>query len=50
MFYGNLGDDQNILAFNRLWDNIFPLIKKEKPDTQLLVVGNNPTEENERDQ
>ena len=42
--YGNLGDDQNILAFDRLWDNILPLIKKEKPDTQLLVVGNNPTE------
>ena len=45
LFYGNLGDDQNIIAFERLWQKIFPEIKREIPDLRLLVVGSNPTEE-----
>jgi glycosyltransferase involved in cell wall biosynthesis len=45
LFYGNLGDEQNIIAFDRLWQKIFPEIKKESPDVQLLVVGSNPTDE-----
>jgi glycosyltransferase involved in cell wall biosynthesis len=44
LFYGNLGSSQNINALERLWQNIFPLIKHKIPDAQLLILGSNPTD------
>ena len=45
LFYGNMGARQNIKAFFRLWNNIFPIIKKQVPEARLIVVGSNPPEE-----
>jgi glycosyltransferase involved in cell wall biosynthesis len=45
LVYGNLGDSQNIIAFERLWQKIFPGIKEKVPDLKLLVVGSNPSKD-----
>lgn len=45
LIYGNLGDSQNIIAFERLWQKIFPGIKEQVPDLKLLVVGSNPSKD-----
>jgi glycosyltransferase involved in cell wall biosynthesis len=42
LFYGSMLSDQNIQAFFRLWNDIFPLVKEEIPDAKVLVVGSNP--------
>jgi len=42
LFYGGMGSAQNITAFTRLWDHIFPLVKKKIPGVRLLVVGSHP--------
>ena len=42
LFYGSMGGDQNIIAFKRFWNNIYPEIKKQIPKVKLLVLGANP--------
>lgn len=42
LFYGGLSSDQNTTAFSRLWDHIYPLVKKRVPGAKLLVVGSHP--------
>jgi glycosyltransferase involved in cell wall biosynthesis len=42
LFYGNMGGRSNIDAFFRLWQDIFPSIKRAVPRARLLVVGANP--------
>lgn len=44
LFYGSLGGKQNISAFDLFYSNVWPLILKKKPDSRLLVLGNNPSE------
>jgi glycosyltransferase involved in cell wall biosynthesis len=44
LFYGSMGGKQNIFAFFRFWNNIYPIIIQKIPSTKLLVVGNNPPE------
>ena len=45
LFYGGMGSAQNIKAFFRLFNDIFPRIKSKIPDAKLIVLGANPTEE-----
>jgi glycosyltransferase involved in cell wall biosynthesis len=45
LFYGAMGSAQNIRAFWRLYNNIFPQIKKVIPDLILLVVGSGPPDD-----
>lgn len=42
LFYGGMGSQQNLTAFMRLWEHIFPLVKERIPGVKLLVVGSNP--------
>jgi len=42
LFYGSLGGIQNQVAFEKFWFNIYPLIIDEKPNVNLIVMGNNP--------
>ena len=42
LFYGGMGSEQNIGAFNRFWSNIYPYIKIEMPNIKCYVVGSNP--------
>lgn len=42
LFYGGLSSEQNTTAFSRLWDHIYPLVKKKIPGVKLLVVGSHP--------
>jgi glycosyltransferase involved in cell wall biosynthesis len=42
LFYGSLGGIQNQVAFERFWNNIYPLIQKENNKIKLIVLGNNP--------
>lgn len=42
LFYGSLSGEQNIIAFTRLYKNIYPIIKESIPDVRLLVVGADP--------
>lgn len=42
LFYGSMGGQENIDAFFRLWNKIFPLIKNKIPHAKVLVVGANP--------
>ncbi len=44
-FVGNLGYYSNIEAVRFLIKNIFPLLKKEKPDLKILLAGARPTAE-----
>jgi glycosyltransferase involved in cell wall biosynthesis len=44
VFYGSMGGNENIAAFSRFWDHIWPLITREVPSARLLVVGANPPE------
>jgi glycosyltransferase involved in cell wall biosynthesis len=39
-----MGSQQNILAFNRFYNNIWPEILNKLPDSRMIVVGNNPPE------
>lgn len=45
IFYGAMGSQQNKRAFWRLYNNIFPCLKKEFPELRLLTVGSNPPED-----
>lgn len=45
LFYGFLGSRQNIDAFFRLYNKIFPLVIKLIPEVRLLVLGGNPSKE-----
>jgi len=45
LFYGSLSSQQNSEAFFRLYDKIFPIIKKRIPDIRLLIVGADPPKE-----
>ena len=45
IFYGSMGGMQNILAFNRFWTNIYPIVIKAESQIKLIVIGANPTEE-----
>jgi len=42
LFYGSMGGEQNIIAFWRLYNKIYPKIKKEIPEIKLIVLGANP--------
>jgi glycosyltransferase involved in cell wall biosynthesis len=42
LFYGSMSGEQNIFAFWRLYEKIFPRIKSILPLSRLLVVGANP--------
>jgi len=42
LFYGAIGSRQNTEAFFRLYEKIFPKIKKAIPEAQLLVLGGSP--------
>ncbi|UCH92180.1 MAG: glycosyltransferase [Candidatus Aminicenantes bacterium] len=42
LFYGNMGSEQNIKAFFRLYDHILPKIKSKIPGTELIVLGAYP--------
>jgi len=42
LFYGSMGGEQNIIAFWRLYNEIYPKIKKEIPEIKLIVLGANP--------
>ena len=42
LFYGTMGAQENIDAFFRLWNKIFPRIKEKMPSAKILVVGANP--------
>ena len=44
-FVGNLGYYSNVEAVRFLIKNIFPLLKKEKPDIKILLAGARPTAE-----
>ena len=44
-FVGNLGYYSNIEAVRFLIKNIFPLLKKERPDIKILLAGARPTAE-----
>ena len=44
LFYGGMSDQQNKLAFWKLYDDILPKIRNKLEDVRLLVVGNNPPE------
>jgi glycosyltransferase involved in cell wall biosynthesis len=43
LFYGSLGGKQNISAFDIFFKNVWPLILEKKPDSKLLILGNNPS-------
>ena len=45
LFYGSMGSAQNIKAFFKLFNDIFPGIKSKIPDAKLIVLGANPSEE-----
>lgn len=45
LFYGSLGGKQNISAFDLFYSNVWPLILEKKPDSKLLILGNNPSEQ-----
>lgn len=45
LFYGSMGSAQNVKAFFRLFNDIFPGIKSKIPDAKLIVLGANPPEE-----
>jgi glycosyltransferase involved in cell wall biosynthesis len=45
LFYGGMADQQNILAFWRLYKNIYPKVKQKIKNVKLLVVGNDPPNE-----
>ena len=42
LFYGSMGSQQNILAFNRFYNIIWPEVLKQVPDAHMIIVGNNP--------
>ncbi|MCP4219529.1 MAG: glycosyltransferase, partial [bacterium] len=44
LFYGSMGNQQNVHAFDRYWNKIHPLLKERVPEAKLLVVGANPSE------
>ena len=45
LFYGSMASTQNIKAFYRLFNDIFPEIKLKIPDAKLIVLGANPPDE-----
>jgi glycosyltransferase involved in cell wall biosynthesis len=45
LFYGSMGGVQNIYAFKRFWNNIYPIINQRIMDLKVLVVGANPPSE-----
>lgn len=44
LFYGSMGGKENIDAFFRFYNHIYPLIKKEIKDINVIVLGANPPE------
>jgi glycosyltransferase involved in cell wall biosynthesis len=42
LFYGSMGGEQNVIAFFRFWNSIFPIVKNAVPDVKLIVVGADP--------
>lgn len=42
MYHGSLGNAQNSEAISRLLDPIFPQLREQYPDAQLLLVGSDP--------
>lgn len=45
LFYGSMGGIQNIIAFKRFWNNIYPIINQKIKDLVVYVVGANPPPE-----
>ena len=43
LFYGNMGSDQNVNAFFRFYNKIYPALKEKFPELKIYVVGSNPT-------
>ena len=44
LFYGSMGSDPNIQGFFRFWNNILPLVRRQCPDVEVVVLGANPPE------
>lgn len=42
LFYGSLGGKQNLTALELFYNNVWPIIVEKKPESKLLVLGNNP--------
>lgn len=42
LFYGSMGSDPNIQGFFRFWNNILPLVRRQCPDVEVMVLGANP--------
>lgn len=45
LFYGAMSSAQNINAFKRFYQDIYPALKWKLPELRLLIVGNKPTAE-----
>jgi glycosyltransferase involved in cell wall biosynthesis len=44
LFYGSMGGTENIDAFFRFWNKIYPAVKQSVPDVKINIVGANPPE------
>ena len=44
LFYGNMGSDQNVNAFFRFYNNIYPSLIEKIPQLKIYVVGSNPVQ------
>ncbi|QQS35533.1 MAG: glycosyltransferase [Ignavibacteriales bacterium] len=42
LFYGSMGGHENIDAFFRFWNEIYPAVKEKVPDVKINIVGANP--------
>jgi len=42
LFYGSLSNQFNSKALRRILSSILPLIRKQKPDIKLIIMGSNP--------
>jgi len=47
-FYGSMGGPANVEALFYFYKEIFPIVRDEVPDAQLLVIGANPTADVQR--
>ena len=48
LFYGSMGSDPNIQGFFRFWNTILPLVRRQCPEVEVLVLGANPPESIQR--
>lgn len=42
LFYGSMGGRENVDAFFRFWENIYPTVKAKISDVKVNIVGANP--------